>query len=145
MAEDLDIVVENEASEEGESSERRLRAVIGDAFAFIRSQEANAALATVTLEQLMNDQIARNGDSDSSNAAQYDPYTFDHSKETPASSEPAERANFLGGSDTERPTKFDRVNALVEAIEAVVEDIKAKDPVEVADPEAYADAAEDSI
>jgi hypothetical protein len=149
MSENLDIEWRiddpNESDSARANTPQRLRAVISDAFAFIRSMEANQAFATVTLEQLINDQIARNGDSDRSNAAQYDPYSYSAEKLEPASVEPAERANFLGASDTSRPTKLDRVLALVNSISDIVDQIKSKTPVDVATPEDYTDSAEESF
>jgi hypothetical protein len=92
--------------------DRALREVVSDAYAFIRSVEANQAFATVTLEALMGDQINRNGESSRSNAAQYNPYSYDSTKELPAGLEPGARANFLGAADTKNPTKFDRILAV---------------------------------
>ena len=145
MSEDLEIVWQQGDEGAETTPGRRLRAAISDAFAFIRSAEANQAFATVTLEELMNDQINRNGDSDRSNAAQYDPYSYDPEKVEPSSAEPAERANFLGGADTGRPTKLDRVLALVNSIEDIVKQIKDKEPVDVADPEEYTGKLETAI
>jgi len=106
------------------SVSRKLRAVLADAFAFVRSVESNRALQTVTLDQLINDQIRRNGDTSRSNAAQYNPYSHDPEKVEAASAEPPKRGNFLGGADTERPTKLDRILALKEEIGATVEEVK---------------------
>lgn len=121
---------------------RRFRAVLSDAYAFVRSVEANAALATVTLEELMGDQIKRNGEEELSNAAQYNPYSYDPEKTDGAGTEPEERANFLGGTDTNQPTKMDRVLAIKSELTAVIEEIKAMKPIEVADAAEYADASE---
>jgi hypothetical protein len=87
----------------------------------------------------MGDQIIRNGETSRSNAAQYDPYTYDPKASEEASKEALPRANFLGGVDTNRPTKLDRLLAIVNNIEKVVEEIKALDPVEVASTEEYVD------
>jgi hypothetical protein len=124
------------------SVSRRLREVVSDAFAFVRSAEANQALATITLDDLINDQIKRNGETALSNAAQYNPYSHDPKEDGAAGGEPAERANFLGGSDTGQPTKLDRVFALQNELTAVITEIKAMEPIEVADAEEYAEAAE---
>lgn len=112
---------------------RKLRAVISDAFAFIKSREANAALATVTYESLISEQIARNGETDNSNSSQYNPYAFDPDKPLPEGIEPGKRANFAGGSDTGRPTKIEVVQALQNEIDAVVDQISKLEVVEVAD------------
>ena len=122
------------------STERRLREALSDAYAFVRSVESNRAFATVTLEQLINDQIRRNGDTKTSNASQYNPYSLD--QDAPASEEPATRANFLGAADTGRPTKLDFVLALKEEIGNVVESVKNTEVVDVAEAEEYTDAVE---
>lgn len=124
------------------SKSRRLREVLSDAYTFIRSAESNRALATVTLEELMGDQIKRNGDSDSSNSSQYNPYSYEPDKNKPASEEPEKRANFLGGSDTGRPTKLDMLLAIKNELEAVVKEVKNSQPLEVAGREEYSDASE---
>jgi hypothetical protein len=124
-----DVVVDeiNEQQEDSKRKVRRILEVISDAFAFVRSAEANAALATVTLEELIGDQIKRNGESVKSNSNQFTPYDYESGKETPAGVE-APRANFLGGSDTARPTKIDFILAVQNELSAVIEDIKANPP-----------------
>lgn len=121
---------------------KKLRAAVADAYSFIRSMEANAAIATVTLEQLMGDQILRNGESERSNKSKYDPYSYDPTEDEAASEEPVKRANYPSGSDTERPTKLDRVLAIVNNIKDVVSQIKELDPTEVEGEEAYSDVAD---
>jgi hypothetical protein len=97
-------------------------------YTFVRSQEANRAIQAVTFEQLIQEQIARNGDSDRSNASQYSPYSFDaesYAKGTePAGRVPLARANFLSGTDTNSPTKLDRVLALKQGVSSLVQQIK---------------------
>jgi hypothetical protein len=124
------------------SSGKRLREAVSDAFTFIRSAELNQALATVTLEQLMGDQIARNGETERSNASQYDPYTYKPTTREDAATADIPRANFLGGSDTGRPTKLDRILAITNALSGVIAEIKEQQPVDVASPEEYADIAD---
>ena len=102
---------------------RRVLEVISDSFAFVRSAEANAALATVTLEELINDQILRNGETDKSNSNQFTPYNYERGKETPEG-ESAPRANYAGGSDVSRPTKIDWILAVQNELSAVIEEIK---------------------
>lgn len=119
-----------------------LRRVVGDAYAAIRSDEANKSLATVSLEQLIGDQIIRNGDSDRSNASKFEPYSLDPSKEVPASNENTVRANTASVTDTGRPTKLDRVLAIVNQFEATVEKIKELTPTEVAEYEEYSDGTD---
>jgi hypothetical protein len=124
------------------SSGKRLRDAVADAFTFIRSQELNQAIATVTIEQLMGDQIARNGESERSNAAQYDPYSYNPKAKEDAANQEVLRANFLGGSDTDRPTKLDRVLAITNSLKDVIKEIKEQEPVDVASPEEYTDMAD---
>jgi hypothetical protein len=144
--------------EEGkeESTSRRVREVLSDAYSFIRSAEANKAIATVTLEDLMGDQIKRNGETDLSNASQFNPYSYDVKEDVPAGGEPEERANFIGGADISvvtidgekvqsRPTKLDSILAIQAEIESVIEEVKAATPVRVADAKTYTDAGEVGI
>lgn len=116
---------------------RKVVEVIGDAFTFVRSAEANAALATVTLEELINDQIRRNGETSESNGNQFSPYNYSADKETPAGEE-APRANFAGGSDVGRPTKLDFILAIQGELSSVIKEIKANPPPDTA----YTDSVE---
>lgn len=124
------------------SASKKLREAVADAFSFIRSAELNQAMATVSLEQLMGDQITRNGESERSNAAQYDPYSYNPKAVEDAGKEKVERANFLGGTDTNRPTKMDRLLAVANVLSAVIEEIKTQEPIAVASPEEYTDVAD---
>jgi hypothetical protein len=126
------------------SASRRIRAVLSDAFAFVRSAESNKALAAVTLEDLIGDQIKINGESAQANTNQYNPYAFDPNNPAPAGSQPEQASSFVGGTDTGRPTKIDRILALQNEIDAVVDQVKSMDPSEIADREEYEDAAADS-
>ena len=146
MAETDDLHLILESEEEDPKPARRLRAAVSDAFAFVRSAEANKALATVTLEDLIGEVIARYGESDSSNAAQYNPYSFDPSKteEKPAGEQTTERVNFIGGFPLDRPTKLDRLVALENELGAIIEEIKSMEPVEVADADEYPDADDEA-
>ena len=121
---------------------RRIREILSDAYAFVRSAESNAALATVTLEELMGDQINRNGDTAKSSANQFNPYSFEADKDLPAGTEPTERANFLGGSDTQRPTKLDQILAIQSELSGVIEEVKAMKPVDVASSEEHTENEE---
>lgn len=140
----LNLILESE--EEDPQPARRVRAAIGDAFAFVRSAEANKALATVTLEDLIGEVIVRHGESASSNASQYNPYSFDPSKaeETPAGEQTTERANFIGGFSLDRPTKLDRLTALENELGAIIKEIKTMEPIEVADADEHADGDDES-
>lgn len=110
---------------------KKVREVLADAYSFVRSMEANASFATVTIEELMGDQIKRNGESSASNASQYDPYNYNTKKTSPASAEEAKRANFLGGSDLLRPTKLDRVLAIQNSLNSLISDLKKSEPADV--------------
>lgn len=125
------------AQNEEKKKLRRVLEVISDAFSFVRSMEANAALATVTLEELINDQILRNGETEKSNANKFTPYDYDADKETPEG-EAAPRANYASGADTSRPTKIDFITAVQNELSAVIEEIKAN-PSTVED---YAESVE---
>ena len=94
----IDVIVDQQEDKTDPVTSRCIREVLSDAYAFIRSAEANAALATVTLDELIGDQINRNGDTDRSNAAQYNPYSFKAGKDAPEGIEPTDRANFLGAA-----------------------------------------------
>jgi hypothetical protein len=146
MAETDDLHFIIESDEKDPKPARRLRAAVSDAFAFVRSAEANQALATVTLEDLIGEVIARYGESDSSNASQYNPYSFDSSKteEKPAGEQTTERVNFIGGFPLDRPTKLDRLLALENELGAIIEEIKSMEPVEVADADEYPDADDEA-
>ena len=120
------------------SKSRKLRQVLADTFTFIRSREANQALATVTFEALMGDQVKRNGESDASNSSQYTPYAFDPDKPLPAGVAPAKRVNFAGGADTTRPTKIQMIQAMQNEVVAVVEEIKKTPMAMVVDYGKYA-------
>lgn len=76
-----------ELSDNKKKQLRAMRLLIADAFSFVRSQEINQALASVTLDQLMSEQIARNGESSDSERSVYNPYAYDTKadSETPAS------------------------------------------------------------
>ena len=125
------------------SSQTRIRAVVADAFSFVRSAEANQALATVTLDDLIEDQIRRNGDSAATNGVQYNPYERQPGAEVPSGAEAA-RVNFVGGTDTGAPSRLERIQAIAGQLGSVLDSIRARDPVDVADPEEYNDAVETS-
>ena len=141
----IDVIVDQQEKKTDPVTSRRIREVLSDAYAFIRSAEANAALATVTLEELIGDQINRNGDSDRSNASQYNPYSFQANKDSPEGIAPTDRANFLGAADTQRPTKLDQIRAIQDELSSVIEEVKNTPPVDVAPPEEHTEASELSI
>lgn len=119
----------------------QLRAIISDAYAYVRSVEANQAFATVTIETLIDDQIKRNGESGDSNAAQFNPYSYDPAEASPAGLEPRDPANFLGGTDTGLPSKLDWLTAIENELADAIEQIKV-DPIDVAEPEEYTEQAQ---
>lgn len=118
--------------------------LLGDLYAFIRGNEANQAIATVTHEQLIEEQIRRNGESTESSNSQNNPYSFDPSQTTPASagsvgtgqSPVLARANFLGGSDVNLPTKVDQILAMKNEVVAMVKELKKIAPLEASTPPA---------
>lgn len=121
-----------------------VRALLADSFRFVQSAEANRALASVTLDDLIVDQIARNGDSDSANSSQYSPYAITESEETPAT-EDLPRVDYIIGVAGDSATKMDRLMAIKNSLSAMVEELKKIPPNEVASEEDYTDAAEDSF
>lgn len=126
-------------------TKRKVRAVIAEAFASIRSSAVNDALATVTFENLMGEQITRNGDSDKSKASKYNPYAYDPQAPLPAGVEPGKPANYAGGTDTGRPTKIDRIVALQNEIGKVVDQVLKAPMVEIADASEYSGDDEPDI
>jgi len=118
---------------------RRILAILSDAYAFIRSAEANQAVAAVTQEELISDQIKRNGESSASKGSKYDPYSFDPANPNPEGQKPPPRAYFVGGSDTGMPTKMDRLLALKNSLESAIDEVKKLSPTEVAGGREIAD------
>ena len=126
-------------------SSKRIRAILADAYAFIRSAEANQAVAAITQEELISDHIKRNGESSASAKAKFDPYSYDPGKAQPEGETPPERVNFAGGTDTGRPTKMDRLLALKNELESAVDEVKKMEPIELEGAEAYTDAMTKSL
>jgi hypothetical protein len=123
----------------------QLEKALGDAFTFIRSCEVNQAFAAVTMAQLINDQIARNGSSQEAKQSTYNPYSYDPTKTAPASQGSAQTPNnTVSGADTNQPTKLDRIVALVNNIQNIVQAIQKLPLVEVADPTDYANSVQNS-
>ena len=148
MAYDIDleqVVIDNNmeiAEKMNPAASRVLRGVVADTFAFIRSAEVNQAFATVTYEELISYQILRNGESSKTAAARYDPYSFDANAPPPAGAQPpapSKTADFLAGTELGRPTKMDRLTAIVNAMSTVVTQIAAVQPIEVANYAEYVD------
>lgn len=124
---------------------RRIFTALSDIFTFVRSQEANKAISSVSVEDLIQEQIKRNGEEALSNEIQYDPYAFDLSKPPPKSQQPFARANFLSGSDVNLPTKMDRLLAMENVVADLVKQVEKIDPDDIRDPVAEADLAGDTI
>ena len=106
-------------------TQRQILSALGDMYTFVQSSEVNRSVAAVTFEQLLKEQINRNGDSERSNGSTYDPYSFDPDNTEPATQQPINRANFLSGSDTNQPTKLDRVLAIQNNVQSLVDAITA--------------------
>ena len=117
--------------------------VLGDAFAFVRSAETNQAIAAVTLDLLINDQIARNGETADANNAKYDPYSFDPNATVPAGNAPITPATYGGGSDLNAPTKIARILAIKNSVQSVVDTLKATPEADLADLLASSDTESD--
>jgi len=118
----------------------KFRNVLADAFSFIRSVEVNRALSVVKLEDMMNEQISRNGESSKSASKKYDPYTFRTSEDLASDNvQPVaiegEPGNFITGTEGLNPTKMDRLTALKNAINTAIDSIKAVDPKDLTDAE----------
>lgn len=137
-------------SDSGQKRIGKLRAVIGDAITFVRSAEINQALSSVTIEDLMAEQIARNGESKKSEERKYDPYGFvagkpqDASNDFASVSKSSPPGNFVSGTNIDNPTKIDRLMAIKNQIEGTVEAMRSYDPKELADVEDYSDASDTS-
>lgn len=116
-----------------QQAQRRIRETIGSVYAFVRSREANRALASVTFEQLIAEQIARNGETESLNKnATSDSATPEGTQ--PATQTPINTTNFVSGTDINIPSKIEQLDALQSELEGLVEVIKQLDPDELRDP-----------
>jgi len=122
-----------------------IRMLFGDAFAFVQSMKVNQTLSTVTLDQLIDEQIKRNGESSRSQKSKYDPYNFKSEVDSPAglTTEPADSfqlSNPVSGTNLSNPTKLDRLLAISSAIESVVNEIMKEKPSDLILDEKYWDA-----
>lgn len=110
------------------------RAVLNDAFAFVRGYKVNELMRGVTLDVLMAEQIARDGEGPS----QYDPYAGSGlpSGSTVSQSKPA---NYVSGTNITNPTKLDRLSALSNVIENTVSAIRNTDPADMQTKDEYWD------
>lgn len=118
-----------------EQIQRQIRRGIADAFSFVRSQEANRRIQSVTFNQLLAEQLQRNGETERLGKAINNPYSYDPETAEPASAIPVSRANFVGGTDTGNMTKLDRVVYLRNAISDLVDTVKSIDPEEIVAPD----------
>jgi len=132
-------------TEQSKKAIARLRLVLNDAFAFVRSAELNKTLSTVTIEDLMSELIARNGESTKSKNKAYDPYSTQNkevaSEDKPETQTEPDPGNYITGTEGTSPTKMDRLMALKNSIADTVTAVKQYDPKEIADAEDYKDAA----
>lgn len=129
-------------SEEQQKKLRAMRRVIADAFTFVRSQEANQAIATVTLDQLMAEQIARDGESDGSQQSTFAPYSFDTSSESEeeASTDAAAIGPaFVTGATIDSASKLDRLEAIKNSLSDAIKNLKEISPEDVAELEEYSE------
>jgi predicted transglutaminase-like cysteine proteinase len=111
---------------------------LADAFSFVRSQEANQALAGVTLDQLIAEQIARNGESSASQKSVYNPYSYDTASDAEPESSPVSSEvspAFVTGVNAQvkdgvllAPTKLTRLEAIKETLNEAINSIKDIDP-----------------
>lgn len=122
---------------------RKIRAILGDSHTFVRSMEANRDLESVTMEDLMEEQIQRNGEQDGSNLKEFNPYAYEPGEATPSGNDPPRIGNFVSGTDAANPTKLDRVTALENVISATVSQLKEMEPEDIADVEDYIDAEDE--
>jgi hypothetical protein len=125
--------------------QRKIRQTLSDLFTFVRSQEVNRAIAAVTQEQLIEEQILRNGESSLSSRSQFNPYSYNPDEAQPASEQSLKRANFAGGSDVNLPTKMDRLVALKNELDDLVEEIKNIPPSEISAPDITDSSDEDLL
>ena len=117
-------------------TQREILRALSDMYTFVRRSEVNRAVQAVTFTQLLREQLNRNGDNARSNKSQYDPYQFRPDAPEPATREPLSRANFLSGSDTNQPTKLDRILAIENNITALVEHVQKLPIEDVIEPRA---------
>jgi len=127
------------------NASRRVQMVIADTYSFIRGAEANKAISAITFEELISDQIKRNGTSDEAQAAQFTPYDYDpENSAKPAGLKPQEKVLSAGGSDVGRPSKLSRLLAIKSVLSSTIDAVKKLEPLELSDEKAYADSAEDA-
>lgn len=107
---------------------KRLRSILNDA---VRSYEATANLAKATLEDLMAEQVARNGSSKASDKEKYNPYAVptveedgSNSESTPEVPDYPTTGVFVSGTPASNPTKMDRLLAMKNEVDAAVESAK---------------------
>lgn len=124
---------------------RRFTRIIADAYAFVQSQEANKAISAVTYEQLVSEQISRNGDPLDSRTNANTPYSFDPTETIAASDDGLGRANFIGGSDIRQGTRLDRLTQLRRELDGAIDQIQEIDPSAFYDSTRRAKTAEDPI
>lgn len=118
-----------------EETQKRIRATIGSVYAFVQSREVNRALSSVSIEQLMVEQILRNGSTD--NAKKYETSssaTTDENNRTPATQVPINTSNFVSGTDAYSASKIEQLNSLQSELNGLIDVIKNIDPIQILDP-----------
>lgn len=129
---------------------RRIRLILSDTFSFVRGMEANKGIAAVSMNQLIREQILRNGTTLDAASSQYDPYLIDFAKVSEASKLAVDPINPVSGSDMNQPTKCDRIRAIQTQLETTIEEVKRTDPAEFrpepsTDEEDYAIASTEAV
>lgn len=110
-----------------------IRGALSDVYAFVRSREANKKLANVSVLDLIEEAIQRNGTSE--DAARFATSSEETPEEnTPASQTPLNSANFVSGTSINQPTKLDVITALQSELDGLIDEIKSIEPVDLLDP-----------
>lgn len=124
---------------------RQLELILADAHTFVLSAEVSKAIAAVTVDQLIQEAIDRNGDSETSKTTKFDPYAIDISQPPTASERPLEQESFVSGSNLSGATKIDRIHALRAELRSTVEEVKKMPLSAVQESDRVVDDSRDSI
>jgi hypothetical protein len=127
------------------SSSRRVKELLGDAFAFVRSAELNKAMSAVTIDDLIVDQIKRNGETATINKYSFNPYSYNPAAAPPAGLIPEGAANFLSGADTRRATKLELITALNNEIVLLVDEMLRTPVQQLVDTDDYIEILSDVL
>jgi len=126
------------------SSSRKVKELLGDAFAFVRSAELNKAISSITIEELMDDQIKRNGETAAVSKYGFNPYSYDPAAPPPEGVLPEGPANFLSGADTRRATKLEAMTALHNEIILLVDEMLRTPVQQLVDTDDYLEILSDA-